>query len=68
MTVLNFDDLKEHVGHKIVCLRYSEKYVDDEITIECETCHEILYSEFKYCQQCHVKLDTFGRCPNRCQE
>lgn len=46
MTVMNYENLRQHVGHKIVCRHY--RRVDPiEATIECETCQEILYSEFK---------------------
>lgn len=68
MTIYTQDELKKHAGHKIVCVTYQKKYVDEETTIECETCHEILYSEFKYCPECHTKLDKFGKCPNKCME
>jgi hypothetical protein len=47
MSVANFHELKEHVGHKIVCVAYSEnggwqgdKYLN--VAIECETCNEVL--------------------------
>jgi len=42
MTCLNFNDLKNHVGHKIVCTNYDDK----NICVECETCYEVLYEEF----------------------
>jgi hypothetical protein len=58
MTIVNYDELKGHVGHKIVCVHYKDVITSansktgkvtttDEVTIECETCHEILHNEFK---------------------
>jgi len=34
----NFDKLKNHVGHNIVCVNYK----DQNMAIECETCNEVL--------------------------
>ena len=39
MTVRNYQDLKRHVGHTIVCVRYGEA----NVSIECETCGEVLF-------------------------
>lgn len=64
MTLYNQSELKQHVGHKIVCRIHREKYVDEKVTIECETCHEILYSGFKYCQNCGKRLNEYGECTN----
>ena len=54
MSVLNFKDLKAHIGHKIVCVGYSNKVSDmnkdkkkinwENVAIECETCNEVLLS------------------------
>jgi hypothetical protein len=68
MTVYTSDELKRHVGHKIVVVLYNDKYVDEEVTVECETCYEILYSQFKYCPNCHRKMDKYGQCPDKCDE
>jgi hypothetical protein len=68
MTVMNNQELKVHKGHKIVCLVYSYGTLDEESTIECETCYKILYSEFKYCPGCEKEMNKFGECPDKCDE
>jgi hypothetical protein len=49
MTIYNYEELKLHIGHRIVCKHYKGSGPDglDEVTIECERCNEILYSEFE---------------------
>ena len=50
MAVANYDDLKKHVGHKIVCVDYGltdwsglgVTKEDFNVAIECETCNEVL--------------------------
>jgi hypothetical protein len=50
MSVNNFKELKQHIGHKIVCVCYGNppwKFDDKEpicenVAIECETCNEVL--------------------------
>ena len=41
----SFKELKRHVGHKIVCVSYSygEKNDIENVSIECETCSEVLF-------------------------
>ncbi len=44
MGVSNFKELREHIGHKIVCVKY-QRHRDEPIynvAIECETCNEVL--------------------------
>jgi len=65
MTVGNYEDLVKHIGHKIKCVRYT-RTSPIEVTIECETCYEILYSEFKTCPNCDAEMDKIGMCPNGC--
>jgi hypothetical protein len=67
MGVIGYEDLIRHVGHKIYCRRYT-KTDPVEATIECETCQEILYSEFKTCPECGKEMTEYGRCPDKCQE
>lgn len=45
-SIMNYKELAFHKGHKIVCVVY-DKVEPVEATIECETCYEILYSEFE---------------------
>lgn len=40
-TAKDFEMLKEHVGHKIICVMYGD---NTEASIECEKCNEVLYS------------------------
>lgn len=42
MSVNNFEELKEHLGHKIVCVSYGSPIVN--VSIECEDCFEVLLS------------------------
>jgi len=39
MSVNSYQELLAHKGHKIVCVVYGE---DENVAIECETCHEVL--------------------------
>lgn len=47
----SYDELKQHIGHKIVCVAYGNppwKFDDKEriienVAIECETCNEVLF-------------------------
>ncbi len=36
----SYEDLKRHIGHKIVCVAYGVDKVN--VAIECETCYEVL--------------------------
>ena len=40
MSILNKEQLKQHIGHKIVIANYGES-----VCVECETCNEVLYCE-----------------------
>lgn len=43
MAVQNYDELREHIGHKVVVVCYGEKNAEPEnVAIECETCDEVL--------------------------
>jgi hypothetical protein len=43
MGVIDYEDLRRHIGHKIVCVCYGEKGKDpDNVAIECEDCNEVL--------------------------
>ena len=44
MSVNSYKELKEHIGHKIVCVRYG----DVNVAVECEDCNEVLISFDKY--------------------
>lgn len=38
MSCLNYEELKKHVNHKIICVKYG----DENVSIECEECNEII--------------------------
>ena len=40
MAAHSFEDLKNHVGHKIVCVGYGNPI--ENVAVECETCGEVL--------------------------
>lgn len=45
-----FNWMKNHVGHKIVCVYYGDSMNDpDDVCIECETCNEVLFSAESLC-------------------
>ncbi len=40
MGISNYKELKEHIGHEIVCVGYGKDIKN--VAIECETCNEVL--------------------------
>jgi hypothetical protein len=42
MSVNSFEELRHHIGHKIVCVSYGQH--PDNVAVECETCWEVLIS------------------------
>lgn len=43
MGVYDYEDLRRHIGHKIVCVCYGKKgKAPDNVAIECEDCYEVL--------------------------
>jgi len=46
MSCTNYEDLKAHLGHKIVCVAYGRKTLRGcervNIAIECEDCNEVI--------------------------
>ena len=38
----NYEELKDHVGHKIVCVAYGDQKDPANVAIECETDNEVL--------------------------
>jgi len=47
MTVTDIHDLARHIGHKIVVATYGKPWRPESVSIECETCNEVLYEERK---------------------
>lgn len=39
MSAFNYEELKRHVGHNIVCVSYGN---GENVAVECETCNEVL--------------------------
>ena len=37
-----YDQLREHVGHKLTCVGYGNNKNPDNVAIECETCGTVL--------------------------
>ena len=42
MGASNYKELKEHIGHKIVCVGYGKSQNYNNVAIECETCNCVL--------------------------
>jgi phage FluMu protein Com len=73
MGAWGYEELRRHVGHKIVCVMYGE----ENVAIECEDCGEVLIDFDKddnrpRCSRCGDVNDTFsysdaGTC-KKCQE
>ena len=39
----SYNDLRRHIGHKIVCVCYGKDgQTPDNVAVECETCNEVL--------------------------
>jgi len=36
---MDYDDLKRHVGHKIMCVTYGDGY---NVSVECTDCNEVI--------------------------
>ena len=45
MSATDFEDLRRHIGHKIVCVCYGRKEGEEpvNVAVECETCQEVLF-------------------------
>lgn len=39
MSCFDYNSLKQHVGHKIVCVMYANGV---NVSVECETCNEVI--------------------------
>ena len=45
MSAVDFNDLRRHIGHRIVCVGYGKKGEElQNVSVECETCNEVLLS------------------------
>lgn len=42
MAAHSYSDLKQHIGHRIVCVGYGPKKDPVNVAVECETCSEVL--------------------------
>ena len=43
MSCTGFDDLKRHVGHRLVCVTYGTAGRPENVSVECEECNEVLF-------------------------
>ena len=61
MSARDFDDLKRHIGHKIVCVGYGFKgqkpFVN--VAVECKTCNEVLLDFDKEIRKDEIHYDVF---------
>lgn len=42
MGAWNYQELKRHIGHRIVCVAYGDYLNPINVAVECETCCEVL--------------------------
>lgn len=42
MSAFNYNELKRHIGHDIVCVSYGDPNDPVNVAVECETCNEVL--------------------------
>jgi len=42
MGATDFNDLKRHIGHEIICVTYGAKGDIRNVALECVTCSEVL--------------------------
>jgi len=43
MAAYTFDDMRNHIGHDIVCVRYGQGDECLNVAVECETCGVVLF-------------------------
>jgi hypothetical protein len=48
MGAWDFESLKNHVGHKIICVGYGDSKDYENVAIECVDCDEVLMDYDKY--------------------
>ena len=48
MSVNSFKELEQHVGHNIVCIYYGRKGEEQNVSLECEDCNEVLLDFDKF--------------------
>jgi len=44
MSVNSFEELKGHIDHNLQCVWYGSRWDIKNISLECETCHEVILS------------------------
>lgn len=42
MSAANFDELREHIGHRVVCAAYGPLHDPANVALECEDCSMVL--------------------------
>lgn len=44
MGAYSYQDLRRHVGHRMVCVAYGDVDSPANVAVECEDCHEVIIS------------------------
>jgi len=62
-----YNDLKAHIGHKIVCVSYGNRSDPVNVALECENCSCVLVDfnepeQEKTCKKCGTPLNKKGLC------
>ena len=66
MSVYDYDQLRAHIGHRIVCVCYGvDGSPPENVSLECETCNEVLLDFDREVE--HDPKETVCGC-ERCQE
>lgn len=64
-----YKELREHIGHKIVCVCYGEAGDPDNVALECTTCSEVLLDFDKWgCPKCGGEMLGDGENHMECEE
>lgn len=43
MSAFDYKELRRHIGHRIVCVKYGKpRCAPENVSVECETCNEVL--------------------------
>lgn len=62
MSAFDYDTLKAHIGHKIVCVGYGLPEDPANVAIECEDCNEVLLDYDKPYEECEFANDRTDDC------
>jgi len=62
MGLSDFDSMREHIGHDIVCVRYGQGDECVNVSIECETCDCVLIDLNESQKVCIEFNECFAQC------